>query len=230
MLILVFLSFFTYNEINKNKQNNTDQIVEYKKEFNLITKKIKNSYEVSETSLLTFETNLMIWAIMNDVKYLDLQKSIFTPKKDFMIEEDIFSAFRKIGLNEKNFEFFIQNRESEGMYRNPHMTKFAYYKYQANPLITFKKSKDFENHELEHIKNTHLLLQQQQIIPRFELQRLRDDFKKFDKELIYPELIILNMKDDFIVQSDLKIEKYCNVYSGKIFQMYSRNDLELCLK
>ncbi len=229
IFILIFLFFFSFTEINKNKKNNINQRVEYKKEFNLITNKIKNSYKIEEISLLTFETNFMIWAIMNDIKYLDLIKSIFTPKKDYMIEEDIFSAFKKLGLDEENFEIFINNREYDSMYRNPHITKFVYYKYQANPLITYKKSKDFEDHELEHIRNTHLLLQQQQIIPKFELKRLRDDFRNFNEELIYPELIILNKKDDFFIQNDLKIEKYCSIFNGKIFEMYSREDLGLCL-
>ena len=82
---------------------------------------------------------------------------------------------------------------------NLHITKFVYYKYQANSLMTYKKSKDLEDDELKIINNTHLLLQQQQIIPRFELQRLKDDFRNFNKELIYPELIILNKKDDFFI-------------------------------
>ncbi len=228
IFILIFLSFSTYNEINKNQKNNVDQRVEYKKEFNLITKKIKNFYKINEISLLTFETNFMVWAIMNDVKYLDLIKSIFTPKKDYMIENDIFSAFKKLGLDEGNFELFIENREYGWRYMNPHITKFVYYKYQANSLMTYKKSKDFEDDELKIINNTHLLLQQQQIIPRFELQRLKDDFRNFNKELIYPELIILNKKDDFFNLNDLNIEKYCSVYSGNIFEMFLRKDLKLC--
>ena len=165
---------------------------------------------------------------MNDVKYLDLIKSIFTPKKDYMIENDIFSAFKKLGLDEGNFELFIENREYGWRYMNPHITKFVYYKYQANSLMTYKKSKDFEDDELKIINNTHLLLQQQQIIPRFELQRLKDDFRNFNKELIYPELIILNKKDDFFNLNDLNIEKYCSVYSGNIFEMFLRKDLKLC--
>ena len=54
----------------------------------------------------------MIWSIMKNIKYLDLNKSIFTSKKDFMIEDDIFSAFKKIGLNESNFELFIKNQKN----------------------------------------------------------------------------------------------------------------------
>ena len=58
---------------------------------------------------------------------------------------------------------------------------------------------------------------------------MRDDFKNFNEDLIYPELIILNKKDDFLIQNDLKIEKYCSVFNGKIFEMFSRDDLGFCL-
>jgi len=228
-LVIIFISFFSFQEITKNVRNNFEKQVEYKKEFNLVTKKIKSTNNLDEISLLTFETDLAIWAIMNDVKHLGLIKSIFTPKKDYMIEEDIFSAFRIIGLNDKNFKLFIENRERGWRYMNPHITKFVYYKYQANSLITFKNSLDFKDKELDHIKKTHLLLHQQQMIPRFELKRLKDDFKNFNKNLIYPELIVLNKTDDFLNKNQLKIEKYCSVYSGKIFEMYSRVDLGLCL-
>ena len=228
-LVIIFISFFSFQEITKNVRNNFEKQVEYKKEFNLVTKKIKSTNNLDEISLLTFETDLAIWAIMNDVKHLGLIKSIFTPKKDYMIEEDIFSAFRIIGLNDKNFKLFIENRERGWRYMNPHITKFVYYKYQANSLITFKNSLDFKDKELDHIKKTHLLLHQQQMIPRFELKRLKDDFKNFNKDLIYPELIVLNKTDDFLNKNPLKIEKYCSVYSGKIFEMYSRVDLGLCL-
>ena len=228
-LVIIFISFFSFQEITKNIRNNFEKQVEYKKEFNLVTKKIKSTNNLDEISLLTFETDLAIWAIMNDVKHLGLIKSIFTPKKDYMIEEDIISAFRIIGLNDKNFTLFIENRQRGWRYINPHITKFVYYKYQANSLITFKNSLDFKDTELDHIKKTHLLLHQQQMIPRFELKRLKDDFKNFNKNLIYPELIVLNKTDDFLNKNQLKIEKYCSVYSGKIFEMYSRVDLGLCL-
>ena len=232
-LTLIFLSilFLSFQEINKkqSKKDNSNH-TEYRNELNLVTKKIEENYALEEISLLTFEENFMIWSILNNIKYLDLNKAIFTSKKDLMIEEDIFSAFRKLGLNEKNFELFIQNRKTEWRYMNPNITGFVYYKYQANPLMTYQNSLDFEKEELDHIKKTHLLLQQQQMIPKFELSRLKKEFRKFDGDLIYPEIIVLNKNDDFFDYKNLNLNEYCNVFDGKVFVLYFKDKNELCVK
>ena len=230
-LIFLFISFFTFQEINKIKlKKDHHNQIEYRNELNLVTKKIEENYELEDTSLLTFESDLIIWSIMKNIKYLDLSHSLYTPKKDLMIEEDIFSAFRKLGLGEKNFELFIQNRETGWRYLNPHITKFVYYKYQANPLITYQNSLDFEKEEIDHIKKTHLLLQQQQMIPKFELSRLKNEFRKFDSDLIYPEIIVLNKNDDFFDYKNLNLNRYCNIFDGKVFVLYFKDKNEGCQK
>jgi len=230
-LIFLFMSFFSFQEINKIKLKKDDpNRNEYRTEFNLVAARIKENYALEEISLLTFESNFMIWSILNNIKYLDLNHAIFTSKKDLMIEEDIFSAFRKLGLNEKNFELFIQNRITEWKYTNPHITGFVYYKYQANPLITYKNSLDFEKEELDHLKKTHLLLQQQQMIPKFELSRLKNEFRKFDSDLIYPEIIVLNKNDDFFDYNNLNLNEYCNVFDGEVFVLYFKDNNESCEK
>ncbi|RZO61828.1 MAG: hypothetical protein EVA75_03675 [Candidatus Pelagibacterales bacterium] len=165
---------------------------------------------------------------MKNIKYLDLNISIFTPKKDFMIEEDIFSVFKKLGLNEVSFDLFIKNQKSSWRYINQHITKFVYYKYSANSLFTYKNSNDFEKDEIEHIKKTHLLLQQQQMIPKFELERLKSEFKKFDGNLIFPEVILLNKTDEFLNNKNLNLDGYCNIFNGKVFVMYFKDDGKSC--
>ena len=228
-LVLFFISFFTYHEINNliSKKNNKTH-TQYRSEFNLVTKIIKKNYNLKETSLLTFETDLIAWSIMNDIKYLDLNISIFTPKKDFMIEEDLFAAFKKLGLNQNNFDLFVKNEIKSWRYINKHLTKFMYYKYQANSLITFKNSYDFEKDELRHIKKTPLLLQQQQIVPKFELKRLKNNFNKFDEKLIFPEIILLNKKDEFFSYKSLDLDEYCNTFNGKVFIMFFKDKKNSC--
>ena len=231
-LILVFvfsILFFTFHEYNKTMVKKNDETHnQYRNELNLVTKKIEKNYKLRDISLLTFETDFMVWSIMKDIKYLDLNKSIFTPKKDFMIEEDIFSAFKKLGLDDTNFELFIKNQERGWRYINPNITKFVYYKYQANSLVTYQNSLDFEKDELEHIKNTHLLLQQQQMIPKFELERLKKAFKIFDDDLIFPEVIVLNKRDDFFDYKKLKLNKYCKVFDGSVFVLYFKDQNKSC--
>ena len=95
-------------------------------------------------------------------------------------------------------------------------------------MITYKRSLDFENEELEHIKKTHPLLQQQAIIPRFELNRLKKSFLKFDENLYYPEVIVLNKKDDFFDYKKLKLNKYCKIFDGRVFLLYFKDKNKSC--
>ena len=226
MFFVLLSTILNWNEI-KNKYNDLSYN-KYRNEFSHITDTIKESYNLKDISILTFETDLIIWSIMNDTKYLNLINSIFTSKKDHMIEEDIFSSFRILGLNEENFKLFIENRKSTWRYINTNISKFLYYKYQANSLITFKNSKDFTADEYDHIKKTHILLHQQSIIPKFEIDRLTNEFKNFNKKLSYPDVIILNKKDDFFDFQKLVMKKYCKMSDGENFIMYFKIEKGLC--
>ncbi len=165
---------------------------------------------------------------MKDVKHLMVINALFTSKKDKMLENDIFSAFKLLNLDEDNFKLFIKNKKSSWRYINEHISKYVYYKYQANSLVTFKDSADFTKEEIDHINNTHLLLHQQSIIPKFELYRLEEKFKDFDENIIYPDLIILNKKDDFFIYDKLKIEKFCKMIDGEFFVLYFLDRNEKC--
>ena len=227
--MFIFISFFGLQEFDKisSLMNQTNQI-NYRSDFNLITKKIEERYELKNISFLTFEPNFMVWAIMKDIKYLDLNMSMFTPKKDFMIEEDLFSAFRKLGFSELNFELFIKNQKSGWRYTNKNISNFVYYKYQANSLITFKDSLDFTKEELDHINQSNLLHHQQSIIPKFELNRLKKEFGEFNKKLTFPEVIVLNKKDNFFDFKELNLKNYCKVLDKEIFIMYFKKENTSC--
>jgi hypothetical protein len=228
ILAVYILFFISLNWIIEKKKFNDQAYKDYRIEFSNITKKIKENYNLEDINLLTFETDLIIWSLMKDIKYLTVINALFTSKKDKMIEEDIYLALKVLNLNEKNLRLFIENRKSTWRYINNHISKFLYYKYQANSLVTFKNSKDFTNDELNHIKNTHLLLHQQSIIPKFELERYKKEFQKYQDEIIYPDVIILNKKDDFYDYKMLNMIKYCNIIEGAYFILYFKNINENC--
>ncbi len=229
LLILIFISFFGLQEFDKistlvSQKNH----INYRTDFNLITKKIEEKYDLKNISFLTFEPDFMVWSIMKDIKYLDLNMSIFTPKKDFMIEEDIFSAFKKLGFDESNFDLFIKNQKRGWRYMNINISDFVYYKYQANSLITFKGSLDFESDELNHINQSSLLHHQQSIIPKFELRRLKKEFKEFKGRLIFPEVIVLNKRDSFFDYKVLNLNSYCKNFDGEVFVLYFKKENASC--
>ena len=94
----------------------------------------------------------MIWSILNDIRYLDLINALFTSKKDYMIEDDLISSFKKLKLTDKEFYSFISNKKAGWRYMNKDMAKFFFYKYQANSLVTFNKSRSFKPEEYKFIK------------------------------------------------------------------------------
>ena len=55
---------------------------------------------------MTFKDKLMIWAVLNDVKYLSLTNFIITPKTNHMIENDLIKSFKFLNLNASDFKFF----------------------------------------------------------------------------------------------------------------------------
>ena len=208
-----------YNDNEYKKQRN---------EFSKINSQILSEFNLSKSSLLSFETNIIIWSIMNDIKYLDFINGFFTSKKDYMIEEDIYSVFKKLKLEKENFYTFIKNNKSSWRYYNNNITKYVYYKYQANSLTTFNNSKDFEKNELIDISKSSPLLHQQSIIPRYEIKRLISEFNEFNKKLIYPDIIVLNKMDDFINFSKLKLFNYCKVFDGDFYLMYFNKTVHAC--
>ena len=55
---------------------------------------ITGSFDLSKTNLLTFDNDIMIWSIMNDVQYLNLINGLFISKTDEMIENDLINVFK----------------------------------------------------------------------------------------------------------------------------------------
>jgi len=222
--LLIFLFVFIYAFVSFNKINNFSKD-EYKnlhrKDFQKITSIIKSKLNLSNSSLLTFDNDLMIWAIMNDVKHLSLINGLFTSKTDAMIEDDLIEAFNFLNLDSKSFVNFIKNKKKNWRYMNLNVSDFFFYKYQANSLITYKNSKDFNPKLLSIIVKSSPLLHQQSIIPDFEIERLKIKFlnnrtKNYDQ----PDTIVLNKEKVIFSKIEINKEQYCHVYSGHKLDLY----------
>ena len=106
---------------------------------------------ISNSALMTFDNELMIWAIFKDVKYLNLIHSAFSPKTDLKIENDLINSFRFLNLKAHDLKFFLRNKKEGWRYLNINVVNFFMYKYQANSLITFNNSKKFDTEIAKHI-------------------------------------------------------------------------------
>ena len=92
-----------------------DDYINYRSNFNFVTNKLKNIQSKNKNlSLLTFDIKLMTWSIMNDIKYLKLVSGQLIPKTHDMIENDLISSFKFLGLNEEDFLKFFENKKLTG--------------------------------------------------------------------------------------------------------------------
>ena len=229
IFILLLLFNYSFVEFNKyQKLNNDNNYKTFRNEFSMINSKIRSSFDMTKTSLLSFESNLIIWAILNDIKYLDFVNGFFTPKKDHMLEEDIFSTFKKLGLKKENFNSFIENRKSKWRYINHDIKKSFVYKYQANSLLTYQDTQDFKDDELTHILKSSPLLSQQSVIPKYELDRLKQDFDNYETDNAKSDIIVINKKNKFTLSLNLPEKDYCKVFDGDFFMMFFNKEKNLC--
>ena len=216
IFIYSLVSFEKVYEFSKDKNKDT-----HRKEVQKITSIISDGYDLTKINLLTFDNDLMIWSIMNDIQYLNLINGLFISKTDEMIENDLINVFKFLNLNSNDFMKFIRNKKTNWRYMNLNVSDFFFYKYQANSLITFENSNDFDTDVAFDIAKSSPILQQQSIIPNFELLRLKNKFLNHHFNFFNePNIIILNK--DMEIFSQIKIDKmqYCNLFNGEKLILY----------
>jgi hypothetical protein len=190
-------------------------------EFQKITKLIDDNMVISDSTVLTFNSDLMIWSILSNVKYLSLINGLLVPKTDAMIENDLIKSFKFLNLNAYDFKYFFRNKKEHWRYFNYNLGTFFTYKYQANSLKTFNNSKNFDSEVAKYIFSSSPLYQQQSAIPNEEFVRLEKKFKKtklenFDK----PEIIILEKLKPISKNIVINKQNYSKLYDGNIYILY----------
>ena len=224
ILITSLYCFNTYLE-QENKYNN-QVIRENRIEFQKITELISDNLNITNASLMTFNTDLMIWAILNDVKHLNLVHALFISKTDDMIENDLIKSFKFLNLNTHDFKYFLRNKkEQKWRYLNENVGTFFFYKYQANSLKTFNDSKNFDPEVAKLILSSSPLYAQQSAIPNEEFMRLEKKFKDTKtKKFNRPDVIVLEKSMSMIKNIVIKKKDYCELYVGKIYILFFKKN------
>lgn len=217
--INIFGSFDKQLNAYKNEDNNNRR-----QEFNKVINEIKLSkINLKNSSILTFDNHFLVWLILNDAKYLNLNNQLFSAKTDLMIENDLIQNFKFLNLDSEHFYKFFENKKTKWRIINYNVPVFFYFKYAANSINTFNDSTDFDENFFDVIKNTSPILQQQFAIPKAEFKRLNDKFNKstFSKNYRVPDLIILK-KEDFVYQyMNNNINNFCTLFDGKFYIVYT---------
>ena len=224
LFIIVALSCnFFQNIKNYNETKLSEDSINLRNEFKIISNLIKENdlINLKDSSLLTFDDRFLIWATLNDIRYLKISNGVIFPKKNEMIEKDLIQAFKYLNLSKKDFHKFIENKKlSSWRYRNENIRKLFWMRYQANSLITYKNSKDFNQEILDFINKSSPLLSQQLIVPNNEIDRLLLKFDIFESYTDNPDLIIINKKNKVLAKSLIDLKIFCKKFEGQIFIYY----------
>jgi hypothetical protein len=199
-------------------------------EFEKITKMLSNNKNVifKDSSILTFDNELMVWAILNEVKYLSLSNGLFVPKTHEMIEEDLIKNFKFLNLGEKDFSNFFKNKKRGWRYLNKNVSSFTQYRYQANSLNTFQDSKNFDPNIKKFILATSPIMSQQIAIPNEEFERLRKKFISYKlSDFKEPEIIVLEKTKPITANIVIKKQDYCKIYNGNTYILYLRKNSKI---
>ena len=236
MFLMIFSSLF-YSNLNhyfdfKFKSNN-----EYSKRHELseVTNFISQNQSLLNKNLeiLTLNYELSIWFLLNDYNNFSIVPlSFWTPKTDDMIETELISSMKFLGLDNKNFNNLIKNK-SELSQTEVMKNKFVYgyfgRKYLANSLVVFSNdNSDYNNVEKNFIKSNNLLMSHQIIIPKSEINRLLNKFDN-NQRIINPDIVIID-NERYKKIDKFENNNFCLIFKNNRFKIFSNKILNLnCL-
>ena len=227
LLILILFLVFSYNFIvfydskSKFEDENYKNYRNYLNSSVQIIKKLK--VEDENLSILTLDTRLMVWAIMNGVGNIKLTSGQMVPKTHEMIENDLISAFKFLNKDSNDFINFFKNKKSGWRYFNINTQTFFWFRYSASSLMTHKESKNFDKETLNFISKISPLHIQSLAIPNDEFERLKARFTEFEENKEYrPSIVIINKKNFSIKLSKNLNQFYCYL-ENKNYKTYVLN-------
>ena len=228
ILFCIFANIYQSN-INYDRNQLSEKSIIERNEFNSIIKiinKIKHQ-EQNNIGLLTFDNRFIVWSILNDIDYLNIINGVVIPRKHEMIEDDLINTFKFLELNEENLYEFIKNKKfSSWRYRNENIKNLFWMRYQANSLITYKSSKNFDPTVLEFINQSSPLLSQQYAMPNDEIERFLTKFNSIsDTSFVDPEMIIINKDNPVLINSHIDLSFFCKSFEGVFYDFYYNHNL-----
>ena len=230
IFVVLMILFFNFSIIGSKffyKNNNISRNNLYK-----LTSFMKSDeiLSIKKHSILTLNQNIFKWLILNDYKNFSIvPNSFWTSKKTNRIENELIYVFKLLNLSEKDFIVFFKNSKRGYRFINENTRAFFDRLYLANKLIAFNDISNFIPEHRSFIKKTSPLYSHQLIIPLDEFNRFEKKFINNENK-IFPEVIILDNKDEIINKHYLDREKYCLRYVDNEFKIYVSNKIiDFCI-
>ena len=208
-ILVVNYKLISNNLIIDNPRIDQSEIVNF---INLNKKSMINK------KLLVPDHNIFAWLSINGFNNFDyVPIEMWTVRSNNRLENDIIKVFKFFDLNTSDFYKYIKNRKDGFRMMNPNAYNFLGRKYVANQLKTFEDSNDYENYEF--IKTIKPTISHSFAIPRYEIDRLLEKFKKVNK-IIRPDYVLIKKSGIFQIK-DYKERNYCILKDNATFILYS---------
>ena len=218
LTIFFIIGLYNLNIFNYfNSKSLDNNYVLYREAFKNMTNLIKKNHDIK---LLTFDSRLMVWSILNNVKEIKPLSGQLVPKTHSMIEDDLINTFKYLNLDSSSFLKFFENKISSWRLYNPNTQLFFWGKYSASKLKTFNNSMNFEEAELKMINKTSPLNVQSIAIPREEIKRLKSKFDNMDDVNLYEPNVIFLDRNIFFKNLTINNISKCNKISNKKIIIY----------
>ena len=237
LIFLIIFSFLFYFNVNhyfdfKSKVNN-QYLKRY--ELNEVTNFISQNQSLNKKNLeiLIFNSSLSKWLLLNDYNNFSIVPiSFWTPKTDNLIEDELISSMKFLGLNNNDFNDLIENKKeypNSRIMKNEFVYKYLGRKYLANSLVVYNNNYlDFNITERNFIQSNNLLMSHQVIIPKSEMNRLLSKFDN-NKKIISPDIVIFD-NEDYQKIDKFKNDDFCLIFKNNKFTIFSNKILNLnCL-
>ena len=220
--IFGFLFYFNLNNFVNFKTLATNEHLK-RYELNETTNFISQNhlFDNKKIKILNINYKLSIWFLLSDYNNFSIiPVSFWTPKTDLMLEEELISSMKFLGLSNDNFYSLIKNKKKSWRFKNEFTFNYFGRKYLANSLVTFNNDiSDYTKIEQSFILSNNLLNSHQVIIPKSEINRLLNKFKKQNK-IINPDIVILNNKINKFDNNN-----FCLIFKNNSFLIYSNRKL-----
>tara|TARA_B100000700_G_scaffold331764_1_gene468175 strand:- start:9425 stop:11287 length:1863 start_codon:yes stop_codon:yes gene_type:complete len=224
LLLLLYLGFYNFNAYAIKEKNNKA----YRTQLAEVTKFIKNEelFDNKKLKIFNLNQNISIWLILNNFNNFSiLPVSFWTSKKTEKIENELISTFNFFNLSEEDLENLIENKFKSWRYKNDFIYNLFGRKYLANNLTHYKRDlNDYTHKEQIYIKKNNLLIAHQVILPKSEINRLKNKLI-LSKNKIDPDVLIVDKNLIFDFKNTFDI--YCSIYENDRFKIYSLKDLTI---
>ncbi len=195
-----------------------------------ILQRLLNENKEKLNVLLTFIPRGQIWWILNDKTELSTIESSISSLNFNQLEKSFIDNLKFLNISTDNFQKIISNKKEEWRYDNKYIKYLSYYKYQANSLITYKNSLDFDESEKKYILKSRPTKTQQIMIPNFDIKRLINLYENYESNSKFndPDIIIVQKNSLIDKFSKINNKLYCQIKNFNFLKVYVKIKKGIC--